>query len=53
MEQTIEQRTQAVIDLNKCLDALPQVMAQLTPEQKEEIVQQIEQRKQELGLETV
>ena len=47
---TVEQRTQAVIDFNKMLDSLPNVVPNLTQEQKEQLADEIEQRKQELGL---
>lgn len=50
MDNAVEQRTQAVIDFNKQLEVLPSVIAQLTQEQKEELAEQIQQRKQELGL---
>lgn len=50
MEQSIEQRTQAVIDFNRMLDQLPMVMPQLTEEQKQELADQIAERKAELGL---
>lgn len=51
MEQTVEQRTQAVIDFNKMLDSLPNVLPHLTDEQKQEVADEIEARRQELGIE--
>lgn len=50
MEQSVEQRTQAVIDFNKMLEQLPDVLPHLTQEQREEVASQIAQRKEELGL---
>lgn len=47
---TVEQRTQAVIDFNKWLDALPAILPSLTQEQKEQLAAEIEARKRELGL---
>lgn len=49
-ELTVEQRTQAVIDFNKFMDTIPAVLPSLTQEQKEELAQEIENRKAELGL---
>lgn len=50
MEETIEQRTQAVIDFNKMMDSMPSVLPLLTEQQKQEYADQIAQRKAELGL---
>lgn len=50
MEQSLEQRTQAVIDFNKMLEQLPAVLPQLTEEQKQEVADTIAARKLELGL---
>lgn len=49
-EKTTEQRTQAVIDFNKMLEQLPDVLPHLTQEQKEILANEIEARRQELGI---
>lgn len=50
-EMTPEQRTQAIIDFNKQLDALQSRIAVMTPEELETFSTNIAARKAELGIE--
>ena len=49
-ELTVEQRTQAVIDFNKFMDSIPAMLPHLTEEQKQQLADDIEARRVELGL---
>lgn len=49
-ELSIEQRLQEIINLNKAIEALAPIVNTLTQGQKEELMQQIQEKRESLGL---